>query len=180
MLSDVEEYIFDELESESEDTPVKREHLSERERKILELGLEFVTNVLQAHISTTLLALIDKYDEKEFESRKQQQDKVYQSLQLVPDMTLVDEEGYNVGTIKSVDNEAKTAVVVIAGDETEKTMSFDDVLTYTIFQPCPLSTTYLKDKKIKHYRFGGDKEIKFVVDEFENIGFLFYFYHNYI
>lgn len=102
-------------------------------------------------------------DEEEYWDRKSEVDKKYAGIELSPDMTLVDDEGYTYGVIRAVSKDGDGVICTVVLEEpedetTEIVLSEADVKTFALLEPYPMSVTYTKGKKISHYRYGGDVE----------------------
>lgn len=93
---------------------------------------------------------------EDFDVREKEVDDEYDALEITPDMTLLDEEGYLYGVICAKSDD-KWQVVTADGKEEPTLMTEDEVKSYYIQMPFPVCTEYKDGKKIEHYRYGEDK-----------------------
>lgn len=100
----------------------------------------------------------------DYEERREKIDKHYAELELTPDMTLLDDEGYTVGVIRALDTDKDgqllCIIVLEEPDEDgalEWTLTADEVKTFTLCAPQPQYVSYVKGKKVSHFKYGGDK-----------------------
>lgn len=127
--------------------------------------LKKMAEIIQNHVECDILNTVEGFtDDDDYEARKEEVDKRYAEIVLTQDMTLVDSEGYTYGVIKSVSTteSGTTCEVVLEEPEedgtTEVTLTEADVKTFALMNPYPQYVSYIKGKKISHFKYGGDKE----------------------
>ena len=162
-LKEVLETYFTDLMRESDD-PNRADIIRAFDKvgmDVAEVVLDFLSDKVSGSITEVICGFIDSTDD--VEERACLIDSEYESLELTPDMTLLDDEGYEFGVIKSV-GEDNSCVVVLSNTEdeggrrAEVIMYEDDVKDYTIIPRHPICTIYRDGKKILHYQYSGDIE----------------------
>ena len=93
---------------------------------------------------------------EDFDAREKEVDDAYDALEITPDMTLFDEEGYLYGVVCAKSDD-KWQVVTADGKEEPTLMTKDEIKSYYIQMPFPTCTEYRDGKKIEHYLYGEDK-----------------------
>lgn len=149
--------LTDYLDDEGEELDVD----SDTVERIGSLAIKVAAQRLTRLITELVVSGIEDIDN--FEKRKEEVDKEYETITIRPDYTLYDEEGYPYGTVKSVSGD--TAVVVLrepimdihGNEEAEEVeMRHDEIKKYFLLKPIPNCTEYKNGRKIEHYKYGGD------------------------
>lgn len=134
-------------------------------KRIWNAAVDAAAERIDELITDLIVSGIDSDDD--FEKHKASEDELYKNLEIVPDMHLFDNAGYLYGTVKSVDGDTVTVALAdpIDPEETsepqenggkkEVTMSLDEVRSFTISLPAPVSTEYRCGKKIEHFMYSG-------------------------
>ena len=101
---------------------------------------------------------------EDFDAREKEVDDTYDALEITPDMTLFDEEGYLYGVVCAKSDD-KWQIVTADGKEEPTLMTEDEIKSYYIQMPFPICTEYKDGKKIEHYRYGENKVSSFGSDD---------------
>ena len=130
--------------------------------EVCKQAAEEVCTALRGEITRYIDGFLGGMDD--YEERREKIDKHYAELELTPDMTLLDDEGYTVGVIRALDadkdGQLLCIIVLEEPDEDgapEWTLTADEVKTFTLCEPQPQYVSYVKGKKISHFKYGGDK-----------------------
>ena len=135
---------------------------------VIAITCNMVYEAVESRIEDAIVGFASMLDD--YDARQAEVDQKYAELELTPDMTLIDDFGYNVGVIKSVDAEKQTCIVVSEDTEIfedmsvtetddgyEGEMTFDAVKSFCLRFPVPMLTEYVNGEVHEHYKFGGEK-----------------------
>lgn len=127
---------------------------------------EDVVTILRSEIAedieNAIVGFIDA--DENFEKNVDKIDARYEDLDVTMNMTLLDDCGYIYGVVKSVDGDN---CVVALEDGSDNEMTVEQVKTFTLLAPRPLSVTYANGKKTTQYMYGEPVEEDDGVDEEE-------------